>query len=67
MKKRYLVLAMVALPVMAYAAETITYAYDPQGRLVAVDHAGTVNDNIQTNYSFDDADNRHNVKTTGAP
>jgi hypothetical protein len=70
MKKRHYVSVLVwlaALPFVAFAAETITYTYDAQGRLVAVNHAGTVNDNIQTNYSFDDADNRHSVKTTGAP
>ena len=51
----------------ANAAETITYTYDAKGRLVKVVHTGTVNNNVQTEYNHDKADNRTNVKTTGAP
>ena len=54
-----------ALP--AQAAETITYTYDAKGRLVKVVHSGTVNNGVQTTYSQDKADNRTQVKTTGAP
>lgn len=46
------------------AAETITYTYDAQGRLVTVSHTGTINNNVQTVYSHDNADNRTNVTTT---
>jgi YD repeat-containing protein len=53
--------------VRAHASETITYSYDAKGRLIKVVHAGTVNNGIQTTYSHDKADNRKNVKTTGAP
>ena len=54
------------VPSIAHAAETITYTYDAKGRLAKVVHAGTVNNGIQTTYTHDKADNRANVKTTGA-
>lgn len=57
--------AIVAGP--AFAGETITYTYDAKGRLVKVVHAGTVNNNIQTTYTHDKADNRKNTATTGSP
>jgi len=53
-----------ALP--ANAGETVTYTYDARGRLIKVVHSGTVNNGVQTEYSHDKADNRSNVKTTGA-
>ena len=49
----------------AQAAETITYTYDAQGRLTNVAHSGTVNNNVQSSYTFDHADNRTNVTVTG--
>lgn len=51
----------------ASAAETVTYTYDARGRLIKVVHTGTVNNNVQTVYTLDKADNRTNVTTTGAP
>lgn len=51
----------------AFASETVTYKYDARGRLVAVKHSGTVNNNVQANYSYDKADNRTNKTVTGAP
>lgn len=53
--------------VPAHASETITYTYDAKGRLIKVVHSGTVNNGVQTDYTHDKADNRTNVKTTGAP
>lgn len=50
----------------AQATETITYTYDARGRLVKVERAGTVNNNVKTEYEHDKADNRKRVKTTGA-
>lgn len=47
--------------------ETITYRYDARGRLIQVQHAGTVNNNVVANYSYDKADNRTLVNVTGAP
>lgn len=60
-------LGLAALPVTARAAEAIKYTYDAKGRLVKVVHSGAVNNGVQTTYSHDKADNRKNVKTTGAP
>jgi YD repeat-containing protein len=48
------------------AAETITYTYDAQGRMVTVTHTGTVNNNVTATYSFDAADNRTNVTIVNA-
>jgi YD repeat-containing protein len=45
----------------ALASETISYSYDARGRLVRVQHSGTVNNNVSANYSYDKADNRTNV------
>ena len=59
--------ACLIVPAAAYAGETVTYTYDAKGRLVKVVHTGTVNNNVQTTYNHDKADNRTNVKTTGAP
>jgi uncharacterized protein (DUF697 family) len=53
--------------VAAVAAETITYSYDARGRLVKVLRTGTVNNNVQTTYSHDKANNRKNTTTTGSP
>lgn len=52
---------------IARAAETITYSYDAKGRLVKIEHAGTVNNNVKSEYSYDKADNRKTSKVTGAP
>ena len=51
----------------AQAGETVTYSYDAKGRLVKVVHTGTVNNNLQTTYTHDKADNRKNTTTTGSP
>jgi YD repeat-containing protein len=60
-------LAATLAATSASAAETITYTYDAKGRLVKVERTGTVNNNVKTEYTHDKADNRTNVKTTGAP
>jgi hypothetical protein len=67
--RKYVVAAalLAALSSPAWASETITYTYDALGRLVKVVHTGTVNNNQQTVYTNDPADNRTNVTTTGAP
>lgn len=49
-----------------FAAETVIYTYDAKGRLAKIEHAGTVNNGIATQVLHDAADNRRNVKTTGA-
>ena len=62
-------LALAAQPsaAAAFAAETITYRYDARGRLVKVERTGTVNNNVNTSYTYDKADNRTNKTVTGAP
>jgi YD repeat-containing protein len=60
-------LILLLLGVAAYASETITYTYDARGRLVQVNHTGTVNNNVVTNYTYDKADNRTKKTTTGSP
>ena len=52
---------------VATAGETVTSTYDAKGRLVKVVHTGTVNNNVQTTYTHDKADNRKNTTTTGSP
>lgn len=66
-KRSALILAIAGLAwsAAASATETITYTYDARGRLVQVVHTGTVNNNVQTSYQYDKADNRKNVTTTG--
>lgn len=59
-----LLLASVSIPVIA--AETITYTYDAKGRLTKVVRAGTVNNNVQSQYIHDKANNRKNVTVTGS-
>lgn len=58
--------ASVAMTAPISAAETITYTYDARGRLVKVERAGSVNNNVKTEYERDKANNRKKVKTTGA-
>ncbi|MES2058359.1 MAG: hypothetical protein V4564_20650 [Pseudomonadota bacterium] len=52
---------------IASSSETVNYSYDAKGRLVKVEHSGTVNNGVVANYTLDKADNRKNVKVTGAP
>lgn len=61
------ILVLILVGAAAYAAETINYTYDARGRVVEVNHSGTVNNNVVTNYVNDDADNRNTKTTTGAP
>ena len=49
----------------AQASEVITYQYDVHGRLIQVNHSGTVNDGLQSTYSYDPADNRTSVAVVG--
>jgi len=58
---------VAALTGTAGASETINYTYDAKGRLILVTHSGTVNNGVVANYTLDHADNRKNLKVTGAP
>jgi hypothetical protein len=60
-------IAAICVAAAAQASETITYTYDSRGRLVKVDHAGTVNGSVKTVYRYDKADNRTNVTVIGSP
>lgn len=59
--------AALAAGVAAQAAETITYTYDARGRVIAVNRTGTINNNVNTTYNIDKAENRLNKTTTGSP
>ncbi|HET9641210.1 MAG TPA: hypothetical protein VFP12_18620 [Allosphingosinicella sp.] len=51
----------------AQAGETIVYSYDSLGRLVRVEHSGSVNHGAKADYAYDAADNRTNVTVSGVP
>lgn len=57
----------VAAPYEPMGNETINYTYDARGRLTNVTHAGSVNNNLQANYTYDKAENRVTVNVTGSP
>lgn len=59
-------LATVA-PVSADSAETQTFTYDAKGRLTKVVRTGTVNNNVQSQYTHDKVNNRKNITVTGSP
>lgn len=59
-------LAAAAAP-PSFGNETINYTYDARGRLLKVEHSGSVNNNLQANYTYDKADNRANLNVTGSP
>lgn len=59
--------ATTAATSMVMASETVTYTYDARGRVIKVEHSGTVNNGVVANYTLDKAENRMNVKVTGAP
>lgn len=59
MRVVHLIAAATAFaPAVASAAETLTYHYDPKGRLVASERLAGPHDAKSTCYSFDRADNR---------
>jgi len=60
-------IGIATVPALAIASETIVYSYDAKGRLVQVTHSGSVNNGVTTNYTYDRADNRNQVVTTGVP
>jgi len=70
-----LLMAATALSAAAFASgsggyggnESVNYTYDAKGRLVKVEHSGTVNNGLIANYAYDKADNRANLNVTGSP
>lgn len=61
----WILLASFSVPTSA--AETQTFTYDAKGRLIKVLRTGTVNNNVQAQYTHDKANNRKNVTVTGSP
>ncbi|MET1111785.1 MAG: hypothetical protein ABWX67_09705 [Allosphingosinicella sp.] len=59
--------SVLALAGAADAAETVTYSYDSLGRLVRVEHDGSVNSGARADYAYDSADNRTRVTVSGVP
>ena len=57
MTRRILSLLGLALAAPA-SAETVTYTYDAQGRMIQASHAGGRNANVVVSVAFDQADNR---------
>jgi hypothetical protein len=68
MKKVMISAAVAALmgSAAANAAESVTYTYDAKGRLVRVVRSGSVNNNVQVQYTYDKANNRKTTTTTGS-
>jgi uncharacterized protein RhaS with RHS repeats len=61
-------MAIVVMPdVAAMAAETVSYTYDAQGRLIRVVKSGSVNNGAAVQYTYDAAGNRVRVTATGSP
>ncbi|MGQ0558862.1 MAG: hypothetical protein ACT4OE_04650 [Sphingosinicella sp.] len=66
--ERWLIAGTIAAAAAAtIAAETQNYSYDARGRLIKVTRSGTVNNNVNSSYTYDKADNRTNKTVTGAP
>src|SRR3546814_5985972 len=53
------------LAATSLAGETITYSYDALGRLVAVQSAGTINNNQAHSICYDPSGNRTQYKSSG--
>lgn len=60
------VAVMALLPTAALSEEIISYSYDAKGRLISVNHSGTVNDGLKAAYTLDKVSNRTNVTVTGS-
>jgi YD repeat-containing protein len=56
----------IGLAAIASASETLNYSYDAKGRLVKVQRSGSVNNGVNTSYTYDKADNRANVTVNGS-
>lgn len=63
---RHLLFCALFISAPLHGSETISYSYDARGRLVKVQHSGSVNDGIRACYLYDKADNRSNVTVAAA-
>lgn len=57
---------VAGVPAQSQTSDAVTYTYDALGRLVQTSHSGTVNNGVNSTYSYDPASNRTNVTVTGA-
>jgi hypothetical protein len=64
--RQFSILALLLAVQPLHAAETITYSYDAKGRLTKVVRTGSVNNNVQSQYTHDKANNRMSVTVTGS-
>lgn len=48
------------------AVEVISYGYDARGRLKTVKRAGSINQSLETNYTYDKANNRTSLTISGS-
>src|SRR3546814_14216160 len=59
------IVASMSFAATSLAGETITYSYDALGRLVAVQSAGTINNNQAHSICYDPSGNRTQYKSSG--
>src|SRR3546814_7331407 len=59
------IVASMSFAATSLAGETITYSYDSLGRLVAVQSAGTINNNQAHSICYDPSGNRTQYKSSG--
>lgn len=64
--KGLMLLATAGHAAAAGASETVTYSYDALGRLVAVQHSGTVNNGQAQSLCYDAAGNRRTYQSSAA-
>ena len=60
------IVVAIGIAAAASATETVSYKYDAKGRLVKVVRTGTVNNGVNSTYTYDKADNRTNVNVSGS-
>jgi YD repeat-containing protein len=63
---RLATLAMILVPGVSAAAETVTYSYDALGRLIRTQRSGGPASGVDAQVQYDPAGNRTNVTVNGA-
>ncbi len=49
-----------------HGVETVSYSYDARGRLIRVQRSGATNEDVRTQYTYDNANNRRSVVISGS-